>query len=255
MAMQDAVLEASIPTALITGACGGIGQALCHLFRTAGYWVIGLDQISSPVDCDALVVVDLARLCRDLDYREGAIATLRSHLPSPHLTVLINNAALQIVKPTDDLQAADWHQTLDVNLIAPFLLTQAFLPELEQAGGSVINMASIHATATKPEFVCYATSKAALVGLTKSLAVDLGGRVRVNAICPAAVATPMLLAGFEGREGALQNLSEMHPINRIATPEEIAQTALFLASPQASFITGSALYVDGGIGGRLHDPV
>jgi NAD(P)-dependent dehydrogenase (short-subunit alcohol dehydrogenase family) len=168
---------------------------------------------------------------------------------------LINNAAVQILKPSGQLTLDDWQHTLNINLLAPFLLAQALLPELEKAKGSVINIASVHAVATKPEFVCYATSKAALVGLTKSMAVDLGPRVRINAICPAAVATPMLRAGFEGRKDAFEELSRMHPLGRVASPDEIAGVALFLASSQAGFITGTSIYVDGGICSRLHDPV
>ena len=136
-----------------------------------------------------------------------------------------------------------------------FLLIQGLLPELQQVEGSVVNIASIHATNTKPEFVCYATSKTALIGLTRSLAIDLGNKVRINAICPAATATPMLMAGFKGKGGEFQQLSQMHPLERIAQPEEVARVGLFLASPQASFITGASLKVDGGIGVRLHDPV
>jgi NAD(P)-dependent dehydrogenase (short-subunit alcohol dehydrogenase family) len=130
-----------------------------------------------------------------------------------------------------------------------------FLADIERAKGSVVNIASIHAVATKPGFVCYATSKAALVGLTRSMAVDLGPRVRVNAINPAATATPMLLAGFEGKSKELDELAKKHPLERIAQPWEVAKTALFLASPDAAFITGTCLNIDGGIGGRLHDPV
>lgn len=118
-----------------------------------------------------------------------------------------------------------------------------------------MNIASVHSTVTKPGFVSYSTSKAALVGLTRSLAIDLGSRVRVNAICPAATATPMLLAGFDGHPEALKELANVHPLERIAKPEEVAQVALFLASPQASFITGASILVDGGISGRLHDPL
>ena len=145
--------------------------------------------------------------------------------------------------------------TLDTNLVAPFLLIQKLLPMLEASQGSVVNIASVHATVTKPEFVCYATSKAALVGMTRAMAVDLGPRLRLNAINPAATATPMLLAGFEGRPEALKELSKMHPLERIAEPQEIAQTALFLCSDKARFITGACWALDGGIGARLHDPV
>ena len=148
----------------------------------------------------------------------------------------------------------DWHDTLDVNLLAPFLLTQALLNNLERGNGSVVNISSVHARATKPGFVCYATSKAALAGLTRALAVDLGSRVRVNSINPAAVITPMLLEGFKGRDDQYAELAKMHPLGRIAEPSEIAQMAVFLASNKASFISGTAFNVDGGILSRLHDP-
>ena len=92
------------------------------------------------------------------------------------------------------------------------------------------------------------------VGLTKSLAIDLAGSVRVNCINPAATQTPMLVAGFDGREDDLASLGHCHPLGRIALPEEIARTAVFLASEDASFINGAALDVDGGIGSRLNDP-
>jgi NAD(P)-dependent dehydrogenase (short-subunit alcohol dehydrogenase family) len=129
------------------------------------------------------------------------------------------------------------------------------LPDLEKARGSVVNISSVHATLTKPGFSAYATSKAALLGMTRALAVDLGPRVRVNCVTPAATDTPMLRAGFEGNPAELSALAAMHPSGRIATPEEIARVVLFLASDAASAITGAALAADGGIGGRLHDPV
>jgi NAD(P)-dependent dehydrogenase (short-subunit alcohol dehydrogenase family) len=141
------------------------------------------------------------------------------------------------------------------HVIAPFLLAQGLLPCLEADSGSVINIASVHAHATKPGFVCYATSKAALVGLTKAMAVDLGPRGRVNAICPAATATPMLQAGFADNPTAFAQLSSMHPRGRIARPAEIADLAFFLASNQADFLTGTSIYADGGISTRLHDPL
>lgn len=245
-----------VNSTLITGAAGGIGRALCDTFREDGYHVIGLDQPGTyfPNSCNAKISCDLEKLCQDLDYRSEVIAQVKANLTENPLQVLINNAAVQEIQPTEKLTPEHWHNTLDVNLVAPFLLIQALLKDLTKTKGSVINLASIHAKLTKPKFVCYATSKAALVGLTRSLAVDLGNQVRVNAIAPAAVATPMLMAGFVDKTEMLDQLSQMHPIGRIATPLEIAQAALFLASDRASFITGTVLELDGGINARLHDP-
>jgi NAD(P)-dependent dehydrogenase (short-subunit alcohol dehydrogenase family) len=117
-----------------------------------------------------------------------------------------------------------------------------------------VNIASIHATVTKPEFALYATSKGALIALTRSLAIELAPDVRVNAVIPAATDTPMLRDGFGDNVDGLPVLGDYHPLGRIAQPEEVAQVALFLAAPQASFVTGAMVNVDGGIGVCLHDP-
>lgn len=241
-------------TALITGALGGIGQALCSVFRADGYFVIGTDRRAGTCDCDRFIQRDILEICGDDATRSTFIGDVHAHLGGKGLTVLVNNAAVQILGRTESVSLRDWDATLHTNLVAPFLLVQALLSVLEKANGSIVNIASIHAVATKPGFVAYATSKAALVGLTRTLAVDLGPRVRVNAINPAATATPMLLEGFAGQPREFAALAQMHPLGRIADPEEVARTALFLASPAASFITGSTLHIDGGIGVRLHDP-
>lgn len=243
--------------AIITGAAGGIGLALCRAFGEAGYYVIGSDQVTQGESIDYYVhlPVDLNRFCADENARVATIAQIRDVLGARELGVLINNAALQIVKPVERLTGEDWSRTLNVNLVAPFLLTQAFLPELEIAKGCVINIGSIHAVLTKPEFTAYATSKSALSGLTRSLAAELGRRIRINTISPAAIATPMLLEGFKGKNMALAELESMHPVGRIGDPAEVAALALFLASDAARFINGAEIGLDGGMRARLHDPI
>ncbi len=242
-------------TALITGALGGIGQALCIEFKRTGYFVIATDRREGHCECDEFINVDIRDLYVHPESRASVAKMIRSLLGDNGLNVLVNNAATQILNKVDDIQISDWDATLQTNLIAPFLLLQLLLPDLERAKGSVVNIASIHAIVTKPAFVCYATSKAALVGMTRALAVDLGPRIRVNAISPAATATPMLLAGFEGKSKEFDELAKKHPLERIAQPWEVAKTAIFLASEDAAFITGACLQIDGGIGGRLNDPV
>jgi NAD(P)-dependent dehydrogenase (short-subunit alcohol dehydrogenase family) len=242
-------------TALITGALGGIGQALCAEFQKAGYFVIGTDKQAGNCACNAFLQIDIRNLYLSVEMRAKLTAEVRTIIGHHGLKTLVNNAATQILNKTDDVKISDWDDTLQTNLVAPFLLTQSLLPDLEKAKGSVVNIASIHSVATKPGFVCYATSKAALVGMTRALAVDLGPRVRVNVINPAATATPMLLAGFEGKSKEFDELAKNHPLERIAQPWEVAKTAIFLASEDAAFITGACLHIDGGIGGRLHDPV
>ena len=242
-------------TILITGASGGIGKAMSSLFVKEGFNVIATDQIhNEKLECSNFVYCDLKKIVRDNNYRKKIIDEFKSYFKDG-LFALINNAAEQILGSVEELTVQNWLDTLDVNLSAPFVLSQAFVKDLELSGGSIINISSIHQVLTKPGFTAYATSKAALSGLVRAMAVDLGGRVRVNAIAPAATSTPMLLAGFEGKEKLFEQLSNMHPLGRISTPEEVAQVALFLSSEKASSITGAVINVDCGISGRLHDPV
>jgi NAD(P)-dependent dehydrogenase (short-subunit alcohol dehydrogenase family) len=241
--------------AVVTGSEGGIGKAICRELNREGFIVVGLDRSVRQGAADVTLDIELERFCESAGYRKAQLERIHGALGGHALSALVNNAAHQVVRATERLTARDWESTLRVNVLAPFLLTQALLEDLERAKGAVVNIASIHAQLTKPEFVCYATSKTALVGLTRSLAIDLGGRIRVNAVCPAAVATTMLREGFVGGEDELDALSGMHPIGRIAEPCEIAKAVVFLISPESNYITGTALGIDGGIAGRLHDSV
>lgn len=238
---------------IITGAAGGIGKVLSSEFIKAGYHVIASDFMDEcPLsDFDSWVGIDLDRLCRESNYRQKIFKQIRKAAGNLNITSIVNNAALQKVKSTELLTVEDWNVTLNVNLIAPFLLIQAFLPQLK----SVVNISSIHAEQTKPGFSAYATSKAALNGLTRSLAVELGSSVRINTICPAAIATPMLTAGFANQEIDFSELEQMHPVGRIGKPEEVASLALFLVSDAAAFMNGTNIALDGGISSRLRDPI
>lgn len=222
---------------VVTGVSGGIGRAIASTFARAGYLVIGTDQGPAPTGLPLthFIQADLDRLAVDPAQADRFCLELRTALGSVPLAALINNAAVQRLAPARDLTRADWSSTLNVNLLAPFILTQALLPELEAAGACVINVSSIHARLTKPEFVAYSTSKAALSGMTRALAVDLAGRVRINAIEPAAIATDMLRAGFAGRDEAFAALEACHPEGRIGTPDEVAALALAMCSGELRF--------------------
>lgn len=245
----------TIKSALITGATGGIGRALVKIFNQAGYRTIATDLCEKPrdLDCVAYIPANLARYAQDETYAADINTSLHAAL-NGRLDVLIHNAAIQILGGADSLTRQDWRSTLDVNLLAPFLLSQALLPELEAAKGNVIHIGSIHARLTKQNFVAYATSKAALSGMTRALAVDLGTRVRVNCIEPAAIETPMLKAGFAGKPDLYAQLEACHPQQRIGTPEEVARMALVIADGGMCFLHGACIGMDGGISGKLHDP-
>jgi NAD(P)-dependent dehydrogenase (short-subunit alcohol dehydrogenase family) len=234
---------------VVSGHAGAIGSALCQVFRSQGCFVVGVDRRPSAGTADREIIADLSQASL-----RGVIAEIRAALAGRPLHALVNNAAHQVNKPVEALQIADWRETLAVNLLAPWQLIRGLLDLLELGGGSVINITSIHGKLTKPGFAAYATSKAALEGLTRSLAVELGGRIRVNAIAPAAIDTPLLKSGFVSDPSALAALAAMHPAGRTGRPEEVAQAAAFLASGQAAFITGTVLGLDGGIAARLHDP-
>jgi len=242
---------------IITGASGGIGYSLCKHFRESGWFVVGTSR-RAPKDntaYDAFITADLNALVTDSQVLQDLVDNILKVRGDRPIKSIVNNAATQILGKTAALKAESFTLSFNVNVIAPFLLTQAFLDHLVKTKGNVLNIGSVHAQATKPGFAAYATSKTAIHGLTRALAIDLGPDVRVNTLAPAATATPMLKAGFEGQDDAYAALAEAHPLRRIADVSEVAKAALFLCSDDASFITGSTIYTDGGVLSRLHDPV
>lgn len=246
----------STKTTLITGAAGGIGRSLAKVFHAAGFRVIASDRCPRPTEltCHHYLQTDLLDVVESRAHAVEIFAEVREVLLGNGLNALVNNAAIQILGGADSLGRADWRTTLNVNLLAPFLLTQALLPELESVRGCVINIGSIHARLTKKNFVAYATSKAALAGMTRALAVDLGPRVRINAIEPAAVETDMLKAGFSEDPDSYRKLLGFHPQQRIGHPDEIARLALAIVDGGMDFVHGACIALDGGIGNCLHDP-
>lgn len=244
--------------AVVTGAAGGIGQSIVSRLTKNGYCVIALDGMPQPegLECWRYLHINLQQLVSDQACATATLSTIANWIQEEGrgVAVLVNNAAVQVLGGVSSLTVADWHRTLDINLLAPFVLAQGLLSQLEAAGGSVINISSIHARLTKANFVAYATSKAALSGMTRAMAVDLGGRVRVNAIEPGAIATQMLKEGFADQPEQYTQLESCHPQGRIGTPEEVAALVLALADGDLRFLHGACVGMDGGIGARLYDP-
>jgi NAD(P)-dependent dehydrogenase (short-subunit alcohol dehydrogenase family) len=170
------------------------------------------------------------------------------------LHAVVHNAAWQQLGEFSHLTHEDWQRTLTVNLLAPVAISRILLPQLVAQRGSIVHIGSIHSHLTKPGFTAYATSKAALAGLTRAMAVELGTRVRVNAIEPAAVTTPMLEAGFAQAPELKARLEAFHPTGAIGTPADVARAVLFLLDPVNIFLNGCVLPLGGGIHSRLHDP-
>lgn len=244
---------------LVTGAAGGIGGGLLRALSKAGWSVLATDHplTESSINhdfCREWIFTDLNSLSRD----EDSLSTFRKNVFSitgqTGLSAIVHNAALQRLASFDELKLSDWNDTLNVNLIAPIVISRAFIDSLQANQGSIVHIGSIHSQLTKPGFTAYATSKAAVAGLTRAMAVDLGGRVRVNAIEPAAIATPMLEAGFADNPELRAQLEAFHPTGSIGSPDDVARALLFLLDPANSFINGCVFPLGGGIHSRLHDP-
>lgn len=244
--------------AVITGSSGGIGSAIVDAFLRDNYSVFGIDATDSGRNSVGFVEInaDLCEFTKNENYREQILNQIKNHLPKRlEDFVLINNAAVQILNPVSKLNWADWDKTLTVNAVAPFFLVQGFLEQLIKIHGHVINISSIHSRLTKENFSCYASSKAALEALTRSLALELSRKgVSVNAITPAAIATQMLKDGFAESPEKLKELESFHPAGMIGTPEELAAFVKSITEQRGGFLTGSVLEFNGGIGSVLSDP-
>lgn len=166
------------------------------------------------------------------------------------LDVVVNCAGTSAVGELADMSEEEWDLVFDTNVKGVFLVSRAATPHLVGTGGTVVNVASQLAFAAVGGFAAYCASKAAVVHLTRAMALELIPKgVRVNCVCPGATDTPLLRRAFPGGvgpQGTLDELASAHPIGRLARPEEIAEAIVFLASPQASFAVGASLIVDGG---------
>lgn len=224
-------------------------------FFQKNYFVIAIDRKKQDCKCSHFFHLDLTDLLDNKKKTKEFSKQVNFLLDKSPLAGIVNNAAVQILSSLEELDLKDFRLTLDTNLTVPLFLSKLFLNHLADNKGTIVNIGSIHAHLTKPEFISYATSKAALAGLTRTLAVDLGGKgVHVNTIQPAATYTQMLADGFIGKADSFKLLKEYHPLQRIAKPKEIALLTEFLISEKCSFITGASIDIDGGIGARLHDP-
>ena len=243
-------------TVLITGSNGGIGRDLCTTILNNGYKVIATDRFNDDANHFKynFIKANLLNLVEDKIEMKIFSEKVKEALKQDQLYAIINNAAVQIKKDFNDLSLQDWKYTMDINLYAPLVLSKLFLDDLKTSRGTIINISSIHSSLTKKGFCAYATSKAALRGLTNSMSVELGSKIRVNAVEPAAVETEMLNQGFEDSINTFEKLSNYHPTGLIGKPRDVSQAVLFLLDPINTFLNGSIIKVSGGINNRLHDP-
>ena len=171
------------------------------------------------------------------------------------MDVLFNNAAIQISKTVENTSVEEWNRQLAVNLGGVFLCSKFFIPHLRKTRGAIINMSSVNGFFVEPMCAGYCATKAAIIGLTEAMAIDHGKEgIRVNCICPGYIDAGLAASYFEAQPdppAARNNASKLHALGRIGLPEEIGRVAVFLATDEAGFMTGSAVVVDGGFGSGL----
>ena len=242
-------------TILITGSNGGIGENLCKTILKNGYKVIATDIVNDQNHTNhCFIKADLLNIVENENQRNIFKEKVKEALQKDKLYAIINNAGFQINKEFKTLSLTDWKYTMDINFFAPLVLSKLFLDELIASKGTIINISSIHSSLTKKGFSAYATSKAALSGLTKSMSVELGSKIRINGVEPAAIETEMLKNGFKDSINNIDMLSDFHPTGFIGKPQDISQAVLFLLNPLNKFLNGSIIKVSGGINNCLHDP-
>jgi NAD(P)-dependent dehydrogenase (short-subunit alcohol dehydrogenase family) len=238
--------------AVITGAAQGIGRRTAETFAAAGYSLALLDlqPCTSTLNgvraagCDA---ADFPGDISDESVVEATAEAIRARWN--RVDVLVNNAGISSIAPAETIDARTFRRVLEVNLVAPFLLARAFgKMMLQRRAGCIVNVASIAGIAGIADRAAYNASKHGLIGLTRTLAAEWGGRgVRCNAVCPGWVKTEMDVADQASGSYTDQDIIDVNPMGRFASPDDIAKAILFLADPdQSGFVNGHALVVDGG---------
>ena len=249
--MTEPVVDLDFPltgkTALVTGGGSGIGAAIASAFAAKGARIAVVDLNADAAQRHAATLGDDSRGFRcDVSDPASVTATVEEVVASfGRVDVLVNSAGVALLAPAEDLALDAWDTTIDVNLKGTFLMCQTVGRHMLQAGGVIINMASQAATVALDQHVAYCASKFGVVGVTKVLAAEWGGRgVRVNSISPTVVLTELGHKAWDGPRG--DALKAQIPVGRFAYPNEIAAAAVFLASDAAGMITGADLLIDGG---------
>jgi NAD(P)-dependent dehydrogenase (short-subunit alcohol dehydrogenase family) len=242
--------------AIVTGAGSGIGRGIAKCLAEDGHTIVINDIKQDAANETQRILASLGAktsfVVSDISTPAGASATIEAAIrPYGRLDLLVNNAGRQGNKPVSSLTPEEWDAILNVNLKGAYLCSKSAIPFLAKSGGVIVNISSVHATATIEGFSAYATSKSGLLGLTRALALECAPmRIRVNAVSPGTIDTPLLQEFFDSFQDpgqARADYLKYHPIGRFGTPRDIGKLISFLASDDASFITGAEIIADGGM--------
>jgi NAD(P)-dependent dehydrogenase (short-subunit alcohol dehydrogenase family) len=234
--------------AVITGGASGIGAATASRFAKEGARVAVLDlQMEKAREVAAECGPDAMALEADVCDGAGVTSAMTQIAERfGRIDVLINNAGIPGRQPIDQLDEATWTRVLDVSLKGAYLCSKAALPFMTERGGSIVHLSSVAGITGMRNRPAYSAAKAGLVALAKNMALDYASRgIRVNCVCPGFTQTPLVAAIAKDPE-RWKRMESLHPLGRLGTPEDIANALLFLASDEASWITGTCLVVDGG---------
>lgn len=237
-------------TVVITGASKGIGASCAKLFFDSGANVALLDlSYDTNFETRDRWLAMICDVSSEIEVKE-ALEKVNQHFGS--IDLLINNAGIQKYGSVTETTTADWDLVMNVNLKSLFLCSKYSIPfMLEKEKGVIINIASVQSFVSQQKVAAYTTAKTAILGLTRSIAVDYSPNIRCVAVCPGTIDTPMLrdaIALSEDPEEVMQECIDMHLSKRVGTPEEVAELVLYLCDDKASFITGQAIRIDGGLG-------
>jgi len=231
--------------AVVTGGSSGIGEATVVEFIARGAKVVVLDR-EAPSNLNAVFIG-----CDVSSAREVEAAARRVSRELGEVAFLVNCAGIQRYGTGETTSDQTWDEVMAVNVKSMFLTFRAFFPLMKTRGASVVNVSSVQAVGALPNSVAYVTSKHAIAGLTRALAIDHAqDNIRVNCVCPGAVDTPMFRSSMQNTEGLatlLREIGGLHALGRIARADEVAKVIAFLCSDDASFITGGIYLVDGGM--------
>ncbi len=246
--------------AVVTGAGAGIGRAVALEFAKEGARVVAADINFEGARETARRIEEAGgtALAVETDVADPAsVETLQARAVEAYgeIHVLVNDAAIQVNKTVADTTPEEWNRQMAVNVGGVFLCSKYFLPHLRKTKGAIVNLSSVNGFFVEPMCAGYCATKAAIIGLTKAMAIDHGKEgVRVNCICPGYIDAGLAWGYFEAQAdpaAARASAGKLHAMWRIGRPEEVARVAVFLASEDASFMTGAAVVVDGGFGSGL----